>query len=165
MPDDANDALTMLKNVLASAATIADDLGSDPLLARPVDVFARMPPEDREPIVKVLEREVDLRLLGKEAPTASLSGLSLTKPNPSARLYFRVTDTEVPYVAPEEIMQAVTRATRVLKRASERGTDLQTVWLPAMIAGLRMVDPSERETLRWYHRTILALLDEAEREP
>jgi hypothetical protein len=34
-----------------------------------------------------------------------------------------------------------------------------------MIAGLRMVDPSERETLRWYLRTILALLDEAEREP
>ena len=42
----------------------------------------------------LLEREVDLRNLGRAAPSGPLSGVSLTKPNPNARIYLRVTDNE-----------------------------------------------------------------------
>ncbi len=164
MAERPPDTLATLQHVLASAARLAQDIAGDPLVSRLLDVFARMPPEDRETIVTVLEREVDLRNLSKEAPNASLSGLNVTKPNPYARLYFRVTENEpTPYIAPEEIMQAVIRAARILHRATEKGSDLATVWEPAMIGGLRRIGPEERATLRWYHKHILEILDRAER--
>jgi hypothetical protein len=160
------DTLSTLQHVLASAARIAQDLTNDPLLPRLLDIFARMPAEDREILANVLEREVDLRNLSKEAPSGPLSGLNVTKPNPNARLYFRVADRDPPpFVTPEEIVQAVIRAARVIHRAAGRRSDLSQVWEPAMIEGLRRVPPAERDVLRWYHRTILQLIDESEREP
>jgi hypothetical protein len=164
MGDRPTDTITTLQHVLASAARIAQDLADDPLLPRVLDVFSRMPQEDREIIVNVIDREVDLRNMTKGASHASLSGLSVTKPNPHARLYFRVTETEpLPHISPQEIVQAVMRAARVVHRAAQRGTDLYQVWGPAITDGLRRIDPEERTTLRWYHRTMLELLDEAER--
>ena len=166
-PADARppDALTTLRTVLASAASLAHDLVNDPLLPRFLDVFARMPEEDRETIVNVLEREVDLCNLGKEGPSP-LSGLNVAKPNPNARLYLRVSENEpAPYVAPEEIVQAVIRASRVIHRGIERGADVRGVWESAVAEGFRRLGPAERETLRWFHRTLLALLDDVDREP
>ncbi len=158
-----SDTLSTLHHVLASAARLAQDIATDPLVPRLLDILARIPAEDREVIVNVLEREVDLRNLSKSAPNSALSGLNVTKPNPNARLYFRVADNEpAPYVVPEEIVQAVVRAARVLRRASERGSDLASVWEPAMVEGLRRMDPDERAMLRWYHQRILQILDEAE---
>jgi hypothetical protein len=166
MPDRSTDALSTLQHVLASAARIAQDLTNDPLLPRLLDIFARMPAEDRETITNVLEREVDLRNLSKEAPSGPLSGLNVTKPNPNARLYFRVADSDPPpFVSPQEIVQAVIRAARVVHRAAGRRSDLSQVWEPAMVEGLRRIEPSERDVLRWYHRTILALIDESETKP
>src|SRR4029450_9781165 len=125
-----------LQHVLASAARIAQDLADDPLLPRVLDVFSRMPKEDRETIVNVIDREVDLRNMAK---TASLSGLSVTKPNPHARLYFRVTDTSepVPSVSPPGIVRGGVRAARAVHRAAQRGSDLYQVWGPAIADGLR----------------------------
>jgi hypothetical protein len=154
-----------LQHVLASASKIAQDLVGDRLTARLLDVFGRMPVEDRETIVNVIEREVDLRNLSRSAPSGPLSGVTVSKPNPNARLYLRTTDNEPPpYVAPEEIVQAVVRAARIMHRAVGRGTDLSQVWEPAMIDGLKLVPPDERESLRWYHRAVLDLLDRAESE-
>lgn len=164
MADRPTDTLSTLQHVLATAVHIARDLADDEMLPRLLDVFGRMPVEDRATIVAVLEREVDNRNLCKEAPSTGLSGLNVTKPNPNARLYFRVTDSESPaYASPEEIVQAIMRAARVVHRATERGIDLETAWGPAIVEGLRRVGPSEREALRSYHHTILALLDESER--
>jgi hypothetical protein len=160
------DPLATLQNVLASAAQIAQDLASDAIMPRVLDVFARMPSEDRETIVAVLEREVDLRNLGRAAPSPPLSGVSLTRPNPNARIYLRVTDSEPPpYVTPEEIAQAVMRAARVMHRALSRNPRLADDWEPAMVRALALIEPAERESVRWYHRRILALLDAAERKP
>jgi len=165
MADRPPDTLSTLQNVLASAARLARDIAADPLVSRLLDIVNRMPPEDREVVVNVLEREVDLRNLSKEAPSGSLSGLNVTKPNPNARLYFRVADSEpAPYVVPEEIVQAVIRAARVLRRASGRGSDLASVWEPAMVEGLRRIEAEDRQMLRWYHTRILQILDEAERD-
>jgi hypothetical protein len=164
MPDRPTDTLSTLQDVLAAATRIAQDLSGDRLLPRLLDVFARMPEEDRETILNVLEREVDHRLLTKEAPTAALSGLNITKPNPNARLYLRLADNEPPpYVSSEEVAQSILRASRVVHRARERGHDLRTTWGPTIVEALRRVGEEERETLRGYHRTILELLEEAER--
>jgi hypothetical protein len=161
--DRPTDTLWTLQHVLASAARIAQDLTGDPMLTRLLEVFGRTPTEDRETIVNVLEREVDLRNLTLESPSGPLSGVQVTKPNPNARLYFRVADNEpVPFVAPEEIVQAVIRAARVIHRAAQRGVDLQQVWKGPMLDGLRRVPAEERDTLRWYHRSVLELLDEVE---
>jgi len=166
MADGPTDPLATLQHVLASAAQIAQDLAGDVLIPRFLDVFSRMPPEDRETVVMLLEREVDLRNLSKAASSGPLSGISLTKPNPNARIYLRVTDNDPgPSVTPEEIVQAVMRAARVMHRALERRPDLANVWEPPMIRALAMIEPAERETVRWYHRRILELLDAAERKP
>jgi hypothetical protein len=163
MADSPTDTLSTLQDVLATATQITRQLSRDALVPRLLDLFARMPVEDRETIITVLEREVDNRNMYKHAPCGMLSGLNVTKPNPNARLYLRVTDSETPpYVSPEEIVQAVIRAARVVHRAAERGLDLETTWGPAIVDGLRRVGASERETLRSYHRTILRLLDESE---
>jgi hypothetical protein len=166
MADRPTDTIATLQNVLASAARIAQDLAGDPLVPRLLDIFARMPVEDRDVIVNVLDREVDLRSMTKAAPNGSLSGLNVTKPNPNARLYFRLTDSDaLPHVAPEEVVQAVIRAARVVHRAAQRGTDLHQRWGAPIVEGLRRIAPDERATLRQYHHTLLALLEEAEREP
>lgn len=166
MSDGPNDPLTTLQHVLASAAQIAHDLAGDTLLPRLLDVFARMPPEDREGIAAVLEREIDLVNLSRAAPSGPLSGVQLTKLNPNARLYLRMTDSEpAPYIAPQELVQAVIRAARLMHRAIGRRADQVEIWEAAMTQGLTLVEPEERETLRWYHRRILELLDAAERKP
>jgi hypothetical protein len=166
MPAGTTDPLTTLQHVLASAAQIAHDLAGDALLPRLLDAFARTPAEDREGIVNVLEREIDLVNLSRGAPSGTLSGVQLTKLNPNARLYMRITDSDpVPYIAPEELVQAVIRAARLMNRAIGRRPDQVETWEAAMVHGLGLVEPEERDTLRWYHRRILELLDAAEPKP
>jgi len=163
MATGPSDPLSTLQHVLASAAQIAHDLAGDALMPRVLDVFARMPEEDRETILMVLEREVDLRNMSLAAPSGPLAGPSLTKPNPNARIYLRVTDNDPgPYVTPEEIVQAVMRAARVMYRALERRPDVSRIWEPSMIRGLEAIGPAEREAIRWFHRRILELLDASE---
>jgi hypothetical protein len=168
MPDDARarDVLTTLQTVLASAAGLAKDLTEDPLASRLLTALARMPPEDREAIVDVIEREVDLRLMSLEGQ-GPLSGLRVTKPNPNARLYLRVEDTEGPLrVSPEEIVRAVIRSSRVMHRSFQRGSKAtMDVWGPAIVQGLRELGADERESLRWFHSTILEFVLEAGRSP
>ena len=163
MPDRSTDTLGTLQDVLAAAARIAQDLSKDALLPRILDVFTRMPAEDRNTIIQILEREVDLRNLGKDAATNALGGPHAARVNPNARLYLRTADGEPPpYVKPEELVQAVIRAARVVHRAAGRGRDFRALWGPSIADGLMRLDPEERESLRNYHRTMLELLDESE---
>ena len=163
MTDRPTDTLATLEHVLASAARIARDLADDAHLPRLLDVYARMPAEDRETVLNILEREVDLRNLAKDVP--ALSGVQVARPNPNARLYFRVSDSDPPpFVSPEEITQAVVRAAHVLRRAAERDGSLEPSWRAAMLDGLRRVPSEERAMLRGYHQTMLELLARTEPE-
>lgn len=164
MGDGLTDTIATLQHVLASAIRIAQDLTADPLVPRILEVFGRMPAEDREVVLGVVDREVDLRNLARDAPHAVLSGVNVTRPNPNARLYFRVADGDAPpHVTPEEVVQAVIRAARVAHRAAGRGTDLGARWGREIVEGMRRIEPEERASLRRYHRTMLDLLDRAER--
>jgi hypothetical protein len=85
MAESSSNPLATLQDVLAAAARIAHDLSNDRLLPRLVEVFARMPAEDRETILRVLEREVDLRTHSKESPHAALAGLHPARANQEIR--------------------------------------------------------------------------------
>jgi len=163
MADSSTNTLATLQDILAAAARIAQDLSQDTLLPRLLDVFTRMPAEDRVTILDILEREVDLRNLAKDAASTALGGPRAARVNPNARLYLRTADGEPPpYVKPEELVQAVIRAARVVHRAAGRGRDFRALWGPSIVDGLTRLDPEERESLRNYHRTMLELLDESE---
>jgi len=163
MADQPTDTLATLQDLLAAAARIASELSQDTLLPRLIDVFARMPTEDRETIVQILEREVDLRNLAKDAASTALGGPHAARVNPNARLYLRTADSEPPpYVKPEELVHAVIRAARVVHRAAGHGRDFRALWGPSIVDGLKRLDAEELGSLRKYHRTMLDLVDEAE---
>src|SRR5262245_60607047 len=84
--DDA-ESLQTLKTLIESAGSVLDGLIDDPLFARLTSAFARIPPAERETILDVLEREVQVRQ-NIEA-SGNVVGLAL-RPNPKARLYTRV---------------------------------------------------------------------------
>jgi hypothetical protein len=156
--------LETLRYVLASAVHLANDLDGDPLLGRLLDVFARMPAEDRATVFEVLEREVDLRLLTQDGARRALSGIKLVQPNPSARLYFRVADNEpgAP-MTPEEVAHAVIRGARVIHRAFGVEARAAAAWEPAIVGALARMTPDERASLKWFHARMIELVEAAER--
>src|SRR5207247_6850092 len=79
--------LETLRTLLASASRLLGEFTDDPLLARLTKVFAQMPAADREPIVALLEREVQARVTA--GAVRDLTGLSL-RPTPRAPLYTRI---------------------------------------------------------------------------
>lgn len=155
------DTLTTLQNVVASAARLAHDLLRDPLLPRLLDVFGRMPAEDRETVLAVLDREVDLRNLARENPGGVLAGTHVIRPNPNARLYLRMVDNDPPTSSSAEaVMRGTIHATRVIHQAFEGSDDVRRTWEPAIREGLRRLDPAERAALRQAHQRMLDLVDE-----
>src|SRR5438034_10002733 len=99
--------LETLRTLLESASRLLGEFADDPLLARLTKVFAQMPAADREPIVAMLEREVQARVTA--GTVSGLTGLSL-RPNPSARLYTRI-PADDPRPNPERAVQQALRAT------------------------------------------------------
>jgi hypothetical protein len=156
--------LETLRHVLASSVHLANDIAADPLLGRLLDVFARMPAEDRATVLDVLEREVDLRVLTQDGARRAISGIALVQPNPSARLYFRVAENEpgAP-MTPEEVAHAVMRGARVVHRAFGAEARAAATWEPAIVGALARMTPDERASLRWFHTRMIELVDAAER--
>jgi hypothetical protein len=98
--------LEALRALLGGALEIVADMERHPLLVRLLDLFQRMPGEDREPILTALEREVAFRLL--QFPQDAMADMYVTRPNRQARLYTRGVERErsAPYVSREELMRA-----------------------------------------------------------
>ena len=84
-----SEQLATLSSLLESASEIVCELAAaaHPLLVRLGGVFARMPEADREPILAVLEREVEFRRVARG--TAESTGFDIVRPDPHARLYLR----------------------------------------------------------------------------
>src|SRR5438093_10658530 len=85
-PSDDTESLQTLKTLIDSAGSVLADLIDDPLFARLTRAFARIPPAERETILGVLEREVQVRRNIEAA--GDVVGLAL-RPNPKARLFTR----------------------------------------------------------------------------
>jgi len=141
-----------LRNVLDAATTIVGELAGDPLFIRLVAVFARMPADDRRPLLGILEREVNARLLTHAAD--AISGIRLY-PNPSARLYARVVDQEASLNRQEAVLASV-RAIRTFHRgvASAPGA-----WAAILREALRELEQEERESIANAARVLLAQVE------
>jgi hypothetical protein len=148
--------LTALRGLLGAALELVAEI-ADPLLERLVAAFRRLPEEDREVIVGIIEREAESRHMGDA--TASATGMAL-RPNPHARLYVRVIAPE-PAVEQDKIIIASARAIRMLNKVIG---PIQERWRVAMLETFRGLDPDERAAVVRFNRDMLAMIEEVEHE-
>src|SRR5262245_10289374 len=87
MTDEAPEGLDALQAILVSAHELAAQLTADPLLERILRVFAKFPEPDREPVLRVLERDATWCRIVEQ--TADTTGITV-RPNPHASLYVHV---------------------------------------------------------------------------
>jgi hypothetical protein len=147
----------VLRSLLDTAHDLVTKLNDEPLFARLVDVFSRMPADDREAIVGVLEREVETRLLSLEV-AESMTRIAL-HPNPNARLYVRV-------VGQENTDEVETLAFLRAAYSVQRSVDaLDPDWRAMVLLGLRYMEPAARQRIDDFNRSMRDLLDEAARSP
>ena len=151
--------LETLSALLRAAATVVDQVSilSDALLERVARLFSRMPPEDREPILAILEREVEQRLLAR-SPNGADGGFALGRPNPNARLYTRVSGPR-PVHETRELMSGGVRAARMMLLERAR---LDEEWEPATLEAFRALPADERAAIMRHNREMLALLERIE---
>ncbi len=158
-PPMATTKLETLTVLLRAASAIVDDLAvvADPFLGRLTGVFARMPAEDRAPILEVLEREVSIRLLARSS-NQLLSGFELGPPDPNARLYARVFARQPPYETRDQLMVAVLRGIRMMLDVPAR---TRAQWEHATFEAFRKLNPTERDAIAQINRDMLAMLERA----
>jgi hypothetical protein len=148
--------LTALRGLLGAALELATKM-ADPLLERLVTAFRRLPEEDREIVVGIIEREAESRQMGDA--TAGATGMAL-RPNPGARLYVRVIAPE-PTVEQDKIIIASARAIRMLNKVIG---PIQERWRMAMLETFRGLAPEERAAVVRFNRDMLAMIEEVEQE-
>src|SRR2546425_10264220 len=81
---DGSSGLDALQTLLATARGLLTDLTTNPLLERILGAFRMLPESDREPILRVLEKDAAWRCGVEE--TAGATGITVG-PNPHATLY------------------------------------------------------------------------------
>ena len=150
------ETIATLGAMLESASTIANDLAAGGLFDRLQQVFTRMPAEDREVILRVLEREVEFRCFSRG--TGDTATGYETRPNPNARLYLRVlTDQEPPPTMDrDELVVANYRGLRVLRYVLG---PLHDLWLETIRDAVALLEPEERAAARQILTEGLAAID------
>ena len=156
--DGADGPLATLVTLLRAASKLLERLrGDQRTFLRLLGVVARMPEEDREPVLAILEREVAWREMADGAVLGLPSGLRV---NPGARLYLRVYDAATPVFPPEEVAAALSRASRVLQAALAGPPDSRES-LVAAIRGVYLAQPPrERAAVELCCDTVVAARDE-----
>ena len=163
----AEPSLDALRSLLASARALVDDLTRDPLLQRLVAAFFSLPEADREPILRVLERDATWRRL--VPAMAGQTGISVT-PNPHASLYVHVLDEvtgepvgPVPSARDVEVVRlGIERFVPLLPLFFQEGVYEQ--WVRSARQLVRAAGPDLRSLgVRLAHE-ILALIAEADAE-
>ena len=152
---NSSESFKTLKLLLETASNLVGELATDRLFARLLAVFARMPGEDREPILGILEREVDARHL-TDATAKTMSGIRL-HPNPSARIYARAIDQDVeaPLNRQETVMASV-RAMRMFHRAVGPVAD---IWAANLYEAFRGLEGDELESIEGFARLLIEQID------
>ena len=149
--------LETLRAMLSAAAKMVAQYAErsfHPLRMRWERAFDRLPPQDRETVVAVVEREVDLRV-ETMADGEPIIGLSELRPNPGARLYLRVFEGALPDLHRDEIMLSTLRAARLMSRADAPSPE---IFGEAVHAAFRALSPAERAALARQNRYMLELL-------
>jgi hypothetical protein len=153
------DALTNLSTVLKSVDVLVREYLDEPLRRRLLTVFDRMPAEDRDAIVGVLEREVTARLAA-HGPNTSRTGVR-THVNAHAQLYLRSYD-QMPKDGEntpqyERIVQASLRNVAYMQIAL--APEMHEVWRAATVDAYGRLDDEQRAAAAAMLRESLELLE------
>jgi hypothetical protein len=155
------DALTNLSTLLKSADLLVREYLDDPLRRRLLAVFERMPEEDRDAIVGVLEREVTVRLSAHGGNTRR-TGVR-THVNPHAQLYLRSFD-QMPKddengPQHDRMVQASLRSVAYMQMAL--APEIHEVWRTATVEAFSRLDDAQRAAAAAMLRESLELLERA----
>jgi hypothetical protein len=140
---DPSDTLTTLRTLLDSASRLVADLAHDPQGARLVHLFSRLPLEDRPTLLRILEREVGVRVATGEG-ASTFTGIG-ARMNPNARLYVRSLDKSLPPASAlehDELVFTTVRATRIMRLMLRR--EIHERWRAAQIEAFELLEPAER---------------------
>ncbi|MCW5891205.1 MAG: hypothetical protein KIT14_11725 [bacterium] len=88
--DDPASQLDALRLMLTSANDLTAGLLADPLVPRLLRAFGRLPEPDREPILRVLERDATWCRIAEQ--TVEVTGVTV-RANPQASLYLHVLES------------------------------------------------------------------------
>jgi hypothetical protein len=151
IPADAVDALDTL---LGTAMRVIDDLRGEGLLERLVALLACMLPEDREPIVRIIEHDAEAHSRLGEGNLWSRFAL---RPNPFAHLFTRASVRgRVPGVRYLEARRATSVGVRMARTLPPWG---EGGWEPETIDTWRRLDPEKRTYLVGMSQRILRVLE------
>ncbi len=159
--------LDALQTLLTTARELVAGLVTDPQLGRIVRAFSMLPECDREPILKVLEKDAAWRRIVEE--TAGATGITV-HPNPHASLYVHVLDqvtgqprTPEPLLRDGDVIRlGVETFVRLLPLFFEEGVHAQ--WTAAARDIVRESDVELRGFAVRLAREVLGLVDEAAAE-
>jgi hypothetical protein len=149
-----------LGTMLRGASELVTAVLGDALFKRLLDVFTAMPAEDRETMVRVLEREVDMRGISRD--TQAYIGLE-THLNPNARLYVRAFApvAQASQMDEDDMMLATVRfghVARLLLAPEHYGQ-----WRTASREAFLHMEPEERAAVARIVDEFLGMLAEHER--
>jgi hypothetical protein len=160
--------LDALQTVLATARELVADLARDPLVERILGAFWMLPPPDREPILRVLEKDAAWRRVVEE--TSGATGINVC-PNPHASLYVHVLEqVSGEPLAPgplqrdgDVIRLGIETFVRLLPLLFQEGVHAQ--WTAAAREIVRASDAELRDFAVRLAREVLALIAEAALPP
>jgi hypothetical protein len=166
MPVDTRgpSGLDALQTLLATARGLLTDLAADPLLDRILRAFRMLPESDREPILRILEKDAAWTRIVEE--TSGATGITVC-PNPHASLYVHVLgQVNGDPLAPgplqrdgDVIRLGIETFVRLLPLFFQEGVHAQ--WTAAAREIVHASDAELRSFGARLAREVLALLDEA----
>ena len=162
-PDAPVTRLDALRTILVTAHELATRLASDPLVERILRAFATLPEPDREPILKVIERDATWCRIVEQ--TSDETGITV-RPNPHASLYVqvfdRLDDASGPLQRDVDVIRfGIERFVQMMPLFFQEGVHDQ--WTASARALVRESEPELLDYVRRLAEEVLALL--AERKP
>ena len=156
--------LDVLRAILVTAHELATTLAADPLVERILRAFAKLPEPDREPILKIIERDATWCRIAEQ--TSGHTGITV-RPNPHASLYVHVLDQVDTLSEPlqrdvEVIGSGIERFVHLLPLFFQDGVREQ--WTASARALIRNTDPELVEYARRLASEVLVLIAEKTRE-
>jgi hypothetical protein len=150
----ALESVDALQTLLGSAMRVIDELRNERLLERLVGVLGCMLPEDREPIIRILEHDAGPRArLGED----NMWSRFMLRPNPFAQLYTRTNSgarsPELRYLEARRATVVGARLARSLQPWGEGG------WAPETRDVWRRLSADERAYVVGMSRRVLGVLE------
>jgi hypothetical protein len=164
MPDDAPATrLDALRAILVTANELATRLAGDPFVERILQAFAKLPVPDREPVLKIIERDATWCRIVEQ--TGDETGITV-RPNPHASLHVHVfgqvdTPPEPLQRDVDVIRFGIERFLQMIPLLFQEGVHEQ--WTASARALAQEADPELLEYLRRLANEVLALVAEGTR--